>query len=310
MKSKITSILIATDFSELSESALKVGIAIATRQNAAITLLHVVNMYSHYGTPDVLLQESGKTPDVILLMSDKIMELASDIQKRSGVRITGKLLSGVPAESICQYASKENISLIVMGTHGISGLRERFIGSVAFRVIRNAPCPVLTIPGNWQKTDFEKVLFPVRLKPGMLEKYFYARPIIEKNNSEVMLLGLADEKKSEAANEVSLLMDKLKVQLYTDKILFHTSLSPSKDFPKTIIDSAIEFEADLIVLSANIDFNFKSFFVGPFAQHVVNHSHLPVLSIRPTNKAAEQPSSLELAMKWGKSIRYSDPLTH
>ena len=302
MKTKITSILIPTDFSELSESALKVGIAIAKRQNAVITILHVVNMYSHYGTPDVLLQESGKTPDLIMLMSDKVMGLAADIQKRSGVRITGKLLSGVPAESICQFASDENINLIVMGTHGVSGLRERFIGSAAFRVIRNAPCPVLTIPGNWQKTDFEKVLFPVRLKPGMLEKYFYARPIIEKNNSEVMLLGLADEKKSETVNEVSLLMDKLKVQLYTDKVLFHTSLSPSMDFPKTIIDSAIEFEADLIVLSANIDYHFKSFFVGPFAQQVVNHSHLPVLSVRPSNNREENVSSLELAEKWGNSV--------
>jgi len=158
------------------------------------------------------------------------------------------------------------------------------------------------IPGNWQKTEFEKVLFPVRLKPGMLEKYFYARPIIEKNNSEVMLLGLTDKKKSEGVKEVSLLMDKLKEQLYTDKVLFNSSVSSSKDFPKTIIDSAIEFEADLIVLSANIDVTFKHFFVGPFAQQVVNHSHLPVLSVRPSNNQEENVSSLELAKHWGTSI--------
>jgi len=74
------------------------------------------------------------------------------------------------------------------------------------------------------------------------------------------------------------------------------------DFPKTIIDSAIEFEADLIVLSANIDYHFKSFFVGPFAQQVVNHSHLPVLSIRPSNNREEDISSIELALNWGNSI--------
>jgi len=300
MKTKITSILIPTDFSELSESALKVGIAIAKRQNAVITLLHVVNNYSSTVGPDILLQESSVIPDPIILISKRVTEIALDFQKRSGVRIYGKILPGVPAESICQFAIEENISLIAMGTHGISGLRELFIGSTAFRVIRNAKCPVLTIPGNWQKTEFEKVLFPVRFKPGMLEKYFYARPIIEKNNSEVMLLGLSDERKAEDAKEVALLMDKLKVQLYTDKVLFNSTLCPSKDFPKTIIDSAIEFEADLIVLSANIDINFKYFFVGPFAQQVVNHSHLPVLSIRPSNSLADDESSLELAQHWGK----------
>jgi len=108
MKTQIKSILVPTDFSVLSESALKVGIAIAKRQEAVITLLHVVNIYSQYGTPEVLLQETGKTPDNIMIMSDKIMEIAADIQKRSGVRTIGKLLSGIAADSICQFASEKD----------------------------------------------------------------------------------------------------------------------------------------------------------------------------------------------------------
>jgi nucleotide-binding universal stress UspA family protein len=307
MKTQITSILIPTDFSELSESALKVGLAIAKRQSADITLLHVVDMISVSPPPEVLLCDTGLVPDSKLTMSTKVTELAGNIQKRTGVKITGKVLYGIPGDRICQYAVEENISLIVMGAHGISGIREFFIGSEAFRVIRNATCPVMTIPGNWQKTDFEKVLFPVRLKPGMLNKYFYALPILEKNNSEVMLLGLADQKKSDDLKEVTLLMEKLKVQLYTDKILFQSSLTASKDFPVTIIDTAIEFEADLIILSANIDYNLKTAFVGPFAQQVVNHSHLPVLSIKPAGKLEDSPSSFELAEKWGQSIVYPKP---
>jgi hypothetical protein len=71
----------------------------------------------------------------------------------------------------------------------------------------------------------------------MLNKYFYAQPIIEKNNSDVLLLVLADLKKSDDLKEVELLMDKLKAQLYTDKVAFQSSLSFSKDSPVTIIDT-------------------------------------------------------------------------
>jgi nucleotide-binding universal stress UspA family protein len=294
-----------TDFSELSESALKVGLAIAKRQNASITLLHVVDMLSYSPPPEVLLCDTGLVPDSTLTMSTKIIELAENIQKQTGIKITGKVFYGIPSDRICKYASEGNFSLIVMGSHGVSGIREFFIGSVAFQVLRNASCPVMTIPGNWQKTGFEKVLFPVRLQPGMLNKYIYALPIIEKNNSEIMLLGLADQKHHADLKEVAFLMDKIKVQLYTDKVEFHSSISLSKDFPATIINTAKESESDLIIVSANLDYSIKASYIGPFAQQVVNHSHFPVLTIKPTGDLEENSSSLELAQKWGKS--FDDP---
>jgi nucleotide-binding universal stress UspA family protein len=302
MKTQISSILIPTDFSELSESALKVGLAIAKRQHAKVTLLHVVDTYAHIQPTEVFLPEFQVTPDVISAINVRLNDLVERINQDTGIDITGTVVDGIPSDRICLYARQKKINLIVMGTHGISGLRKFFLGSEAFKVIKNASCPVLTIPGNWQKTDFEKVLFPVRLKPGALNKYFYARPIIEKNNSEVTILGLAEQKRPEDIKEVTLLMDKLKVQLHNDNVLFRSSLCASEDFPATIINAAIENETDLIILTANIDYYFKTFFMGPFAQQVVNHSHLPVLSIKPSKSLSENPSSMELARKWGKSV--------
>jgi len=302
MKTQINSILIPTDFSELSESALKVGLAIAKRQQAEVTLLHVVDTFSYIEPTEVFLPDFKITPDVISSIEEKLKDLVESIKQETGINITGKVLDGIPSDRICRYALKEHISLIVMGTHGISGIRKFFMGSEAFRVLKNASCPVLTIPGNWQKTDFEKVLFPVRLKPGALDKYFYARPIIEKNNSEVTILGLADQKKPDESKEIALLMDKIKAQLHSDNVRFRSSLCTSDDFPATIINVSIENEIDLIILTANLDYYFKTFFIGPYAQQVVNHSHLPVLAIKPSKKVSKDPSSLELAQKWGKSI--------
>jgi len=302
MKTQINSILIPTDFSELSESALKVGLAIAKRQRAEVTLLHVVDTYSYIEPTEVFLPDFQITPDVISSIEAKLNNLVESIKQETGIKITGKVLDGIPSDRICRYARQKNISIIVIGTHGISGIRNFFMGSEAFKVLKNASCPVLTIPGNWHKTDFEKVLFPVRLKPGALDKYFYARPIIEKNNSEVIILGLADQKKPDESKQVAVLMEKIKDQLHNDNVRYRSSLCASDDFPATIINVSIENEIDLIILTANLDYYFKTFFIGPYAQQVVNHSHLPVLAIKPSKKLSKDPSSLELAQNWGKSV--------
>ncbi|MDP1622499.1 MAG: universal stress protein [Bacteroidales bacterium] len=306
MKTQINSILIPTDFSAVAEGALKVGLAIAKRQHAEITLLHVIDRFSYLQPAEVFLPEFQIIPDIKLSMEATLSKLAGKIQKESGIVVTSTVMDGIPSDCICSLAYNENFSLIVMGTHGTSGIREFFIGSEAFRVVKNATCPVLSIPGNWVKTDFEKVIFPIRITEGTLDKYAYARPIIEKNNSVLILLGLAEMKKPGEIPEISLLMDKIKLQLHNDNVDFRSVLSPCKNFPAKVIKMAKESGADLIVLTANFDSDFKAYFVGPFAQQVVNHSRLPVLSIKPSYTKSETTSSEELAQNWGTSVSVSD----
>ncbi|NCA77559.1 MAG: universal stress protein [Alphaproteobacteria bacterium] len=306
MKTTIRSILVPTDFSELAESALKVAIAIAKRQRAKIILLHVIDNYAYLQPSEVFLHEIRIMPDIKSHHEESMKELAGKISEQIEIDVDVQVEEGSPADVICRVAAKKQINLIVMGTHGMSGLRKFFIGSESSRVIKNSFCPVLTIPGNWQKTDFEKVLYPVRIASRAVEKYFYARPIIEKNNSKVTLLGLAEQQNSAELEEVVLLTDQVKAQMFADHVQFRTNLVRSSDFPKTIIDSAIEFESDLIILSSTIDHNVKAFFLGPFAQQVVNHSTLPVLSIKPTeSKKTSQPSSDSLK-RWGYTIDLSN----
>jgi nucleotide-binding universal stress UspA family protein len=284
MKAQINSILIPTDFSDASEGALKVGMAIAKRQKAKVTLLHIVDLLPVLLPTQVLLSDPQ---ELLSRMEEKLEEISERIRKESGVKAVVKALEGTPADRICKFALEENISLIVMGKHGVSGLREFFIGSEAYRVIKNATCPVLTIPGEWQKTDFGKVIFPVRLRPGTLDTYFYARPIIEKNNSELFVLGLYEQKKDMVEVEIYKSINKVKQQLDNDKVVFKSEISQSKNFPAKTIEIAIQYEADLIILTANIDHDFKAYFVGPFVQQVVNHSRLPVLCIKPKFSVTE-----------------------
>jgi len=222
------------------------------------------------------------TANMFSTVEEKIQELIDIIYKVSGIKVSGKIMEGNTSDLICQSASEDNLSLIVMGTHGISGQREFFMGSEAYRVVKNASCPVLTIPGNWDKTNFEKVLFPVRLLPGMLTKYYYSSPIIEKNNSELFLLGLSEPDYISDIKKISVLMDKIKTQLHNDNVVFQTAICQSKDFPGETIKISKEYDIDLICLMANFVNDFSPHHLGPYAQQVLNHSHLPILSIKST----------------------------
>ncbi len=284
MKSQIKSILIPTDFSELSENALKVGISIAKRQNAEIKLVHVLDRFAYLPPTEVYMPGDWLTPDIMLMLEERIRKFSDQFFIDSNIKVTCKVLAGHPSERICWVAYTENIDLIVMGTHGISGLREFFIGSEAYSVVKNAPCPVLTIPGDWEKTDFEKVLFPIRLIPKAIKKYFYARPIIEKNDSELFILGLS-EMKSKGDNEVlASTIGRLKIQLRKDKVRFQTGYCPYKDFPDIVLKEAKDAGIDLLILTANFENDLKSFFIGPFVQKVIHRSRMPVLSIKPAYK--------------------------
>lgn len=298
MKSKITKIIIATDFSVFSENAFKTGIAIAKRQNAEITVLHVMDRLDYLEPSKAFLPYYGIEANHFLTVGKYLDMLAAKIHNNTGIKISSKVLEGLPAEKICSYAYQQKTSLIVMGTHGISGSRELFMGSDAFKIIKNCSCPALTVPSGWNKTTFEKVLFPVQLKPGTFEKYFYARPIIEKNNSELFILGLAERNKPNELKELTSLVDKLKLQLHSDHVKFRAAFCPCNDFPEKVAQVAGEFLADLAVVAVKPDDDSMTAKVGFFAQQLLNRLQIPILSIKPFSHHVNPDLQLELADTW------------
>ncbi len=295
MKSKISKIVIATDFSPLSESAFKAGIAIAFRQKAEVKLLHVIDSFDYIEQLQKLHPYFGIDPVHFQSIGRYLDMLAAKIHENTGLKVSSKVLEGLPAEKICAYASQQKASLLVMGTHGISGARELFMGSDAFRIIKNCACPVLTVPGNWEKTSFGKVLFPVQLKPGTFEKYFYARPIIEKNNSDIFILGLSERSKPGEFKELAALVDKLKLQMHNDRVNFRSAFCPCTDFPEKVVETAGEVSADLAVIAVNLNNDFSSESAGSFEQRLLNHLNIPILSIKPFSHQVSLDLQMELA---------------
>ena len=130
-------ILVPTDFSAPSEAALACGRELATRFDAALHLMHVAeNPFLRAVAMDRRALEEA----AVRWLQDRLTEVE---RRRGSVAIVEQ--SDEPANEILRYARSANIDLIVMGTHGRTGLARVVVGSVAEAVVRGAPCPVLTV---------------------------------------------------------------------------------------------------------------------------------------------------------------------
>jgi nucleotide-binding universal stress UspA family protein len=144
--SQFRRILHASDFSPASRPAFRRALGLARANRASLTIVHV------YSIIIPMMGEGYATPQVY----DKWMaDVRADAQRRlgrlvaqarkSGVRAKGLVLEGIPHDRIVRAARSTRADLIVLGTHGRTGLGRVFLGSVAARVVTLARCPVLTV---------------------------------------------------------------------------------------------------------------------------------------------------------------------
>ena len=142
----IKTILVPTDFSEPSIDALKYAKDLATALKASIHLLHVVQ--DPLAEPWGLESYGPLPPDIfreIKARAQKELEESLPEAERKTYNATLAMTEGAPFSQIIEYAKLHPIDLIVMGTHGRGALAHAILGSVAERVVRYAPCPVLTV---------------------------------------------------------------------------------------------------------------------------------------------------------------------
>ena len=144
---KLDKILVPTDFSEFSRPAMEYGCAIAARFGAELNLLHIVP------DPAMLVPEAAAfSIETMQAQSESLVKDAEAMLQKLPLDgwgnekpIVRAVRVGAAFMEIIDYARENSIDLIVIGTHGRSGLMHILMGSVAERIVRKAPCPVLTV---------------------------------------------------------------------------------------------------------------------------------------------------------------------
>jgi nucleotide-binding universal stress UspA family protein len=145
-----TRILVPTDFSDPSDAALEYARTLAARFGASLHLFHVVEdqfVTGPFGAEMYVPHPTG-TLSYLMAEAQAYMTRRISAEDRTALRATTEIIVGTAARTIVDYASDNGYDLIVMGTHGRTGLAHLLTGSVAEQVIRRAACPVLTMHGE------------------------------------------------------------------------------------------------------------------------------------------------------------------
>jgi nucleotide-binding universal stress UspA family protein len=143
--SQVKKILVPIDFSENSKKILQHAVAEAEKSDATIMVAYVVEgleKYSALSVPHISFEELGK--DLIKSAENKMERFLYENLDES-LRYESKILYGEITEQLTSLAKSEGIDMIVIGTHGFKGLEKVLFGSVAEKVTKTAPCPVVTI---------------------------------------------------------------------------------------------------------------------------------------------------------------------
>jgi universal stress protein A len=169
MEIAIKKICVASDFSSVADLAIHYGSAFAKLHSAELHLIHVVQNIKDVLTHNDFTASGEVSRDYFRQMKSDLPVEASEMQKTKeflasleasdsdaakpnqaspwweGLRIIKTMRYGDPVEQICHYAKLNHIDLLIVGTHGKTGIRHLLLGSVAERIVRQSPCPVLTV---------------------------------------------------------------------------------------------------------------------------------------------------------------------
>ncbi len=142
---RIKKILVPTDFSDCSQESVRVAEDLAGRYEAELTLLFVIEPPIFPPGSEVGLPLAPYLTEVDQACAKQLDALKHEVEARSTVRVTTALVNGMAAAEIARVAKDAGHDLIVLGTHGRTGIQRLLMGSVAEKVMHHAPCTVMIV---------------------------------------------------------------------------------------------------------------------------------------------------------------------
>lgn len=265
-------ILFATDFSENAENAFRYALALFENDHCIYTLLHVIpyifpsdDLYDYGNSINSKEAESS-----FKIMLDKFKK---DISSKN-ITIESRIEIGDVDELLADFADKNKMDLIVMGTKGASGLREIFIGSTTLSVVKSTHCPVLVIPEKSTYRSPKKIVFAVDFRRKIEEASI--QPLIhiaKKYNSEILLLQVKGEEEETLDEAVS----GLRLNNNLEGIPHSYHIIHDNDIPHGIERFVHENKSEFIILISKHHDLFERLFQESVTEKLVLHSTLPLL---------------------------------
>lgn len=281
-------ILVPIDFSEQSLISLSQSYNLSRLTKATLTLLHVIE--EPFQLP-FFSSKKAEEKGMEKKIQKELDKLAIDVMSKVGVKVETLIARGKVYEEIQKTAKKLKCSFIVMGTKG-SRFRN-FIGSNALRVIRESPCPVITIHGKRHRPGCKHIVLPLDMTKETKEKVTKAIEIARLFGSTINLVTILTTDDEFIVNKLKRQMD----QVYEFVVQHDVSCTVEYIFGSDVSDEIIKYskkiKADLILIMTQQEMNWTNMFISSEAQEIINSSEIPVMSVRPVIRKNTTLSVLE-----------------
>ncbi|MCC6252081.1 MAG: universal stress protein [Bacteroidia bacterium] len=287
---KINKILVPVDLSANSLLALEHATFMAKLFKADIILAHVMEtMVAKLDLGSFTTSDKKRAENTIV---EKLENLCNELRVKSGVKVSYVLKTGKIAKAIKQISDENKIDIIIMGTHGVSGFQEFFLGSNAFRVVTVSQVPVITVQTNVSKVGFDNILCPIDNSDPSREKVRYILELAKKYNSKVHILGILSVDDDDAAVALDKKLEQVENYFAKHDVNYTMKMVEGDNLAMVTMKYAKKMKSDLIVIMTEQEDNIAGIFLGPFAQQIVNRSKIPVMSITPDPAVFSSKTSL------------------
>lgn len=285
-------ILVPTDFSEVSENAVRFAIDLAKKIDAEITLFNSIHFdYFHdyqYGYHAVLQTMVDEVREAV---EKRMEEFVAKFE--TSIQINTKINALSMVTAIKDLVKEEGYDFVVVGTHGSSGIDEFFVGSNTEKIVRHAPCPVISVPDKYSMKKINKVMVPLDLREirsSFLDQVAKLQHLFDCELEFIWVKTPHNIENEEAVGkELKLVFDEHGISNY--KFFIVKNIFPTDG----IFIEADESNADMVAMATHARRGISHWLSGSMTEDTVNHIDIPVWSFRIDK--AEKVIKLEAVTK-------------
>lgn len=260
-------VVVGFDFSSGSAYAVDLAIDIANRWHSDIRLVYVKEKN----------EDEGPIRSEIERRIDGVAHLLQ------GIKLEYVLRQGNPADELTSQAVEDDAALLIVGTHGMSGLKRNVLGRNSYKTIELSPVPVLIVREDFNfNKALETIVVPIDNSDDTRQKIGMAATFARTFGSSIHLLGLNTSQSEDIRRIVRNYINMVERYLVKQNVPFVTKyVDGVKNVTQSTLDYANAVHADMIAIMTEQESTLTSLILGNYAQQMINQSTIPVLTIHP-----------------------------
>lgn len=278
MQNLISTLLVAVDFTEKSNNAVRMAVHIAARHEARVILFHNITNHTIIDRTgkqvigaDIIDENYKKTEQALADIQTSLQTQYPDLQFKTIIK-NDSLVHGIN-----NIIGNEDVDLVICGSSGQQNFAQLLLGSLSYQILTEVTCSVLLVPEKCSKYAFDKILVPVRVLEDLSDKIELSVAIAKKNKGIISLLGISNEDDILKIREA---YQRIKKNLAIRSQEYDSQFLLTHDKATQISKFSQDDNADIIILNYKDEDSWKSFFLENFFKQIINYTDITLLFLK------------------------------